>query len=94
MVFRGEVGIRVYKVNGGQAGALPILEVVGLGVGGTAAGSDRKKQKTVAVGILQDVFCRQGWTDFRFVAGGTGVVRALVQMLGLRLGGTAAGRDR
>ena len=41
--------------------------------------------------ILQYVFCRQGWTDFRFLAGGTGVVRALVQMLGLRLGETAAG---
>jgi hypothetical protein len=40
---------------------------------------------------LQYVFCRQGWTDFRFLAGGTGVVRALVQMVGLRLGGTAAG---
>jgi hypothetical protein len=49
------------------------------------------KHKTLAVRILQYVFCRQGWTDFRFLAGGTGVVRALVQMLGLRLGETAAG---
>jgi len=52
------------------------------------------KHKTLAVRILQYVFCRQGWTDFRFLAGGTGVVMALVQMVGLRLGGTAAGSDR
>ncbi|OBQ42450.1 MAG: hypothetical protein AN484_17805 [Aphanizomenon flos-aquae WA102] len=61
---------------------------------GDGCGGILPKHKTLAVRILQYVFCRQGWTDFRFLAGGTGVVMALVQMVGLRLGGTAAGSDR
>ena len=58
---------------------------------GDGCGEILPKHKTLAVRGLQYVFYRQGWTDFRFLAGGTGVVRALVQMVGLRLGGRLRG---
>ena len=38
-------------------------------------------------------FYRQDWADFRFLACGTGAVRVLVQLVGLRVGVTAAWVD-
>ncbi|OBQ24752.1 MAG: hypothetical protein AN483_21050 [Aphanizomenon flos-aquae MDT14a] len=49
------------------------------------------KRKTLALLIVPYVFCRYALSLYGALAGGTGVVRALVQMLGLRLGETAAG---
>ncbi|OBQ30118.1 MAG: hypothetical protein AN483_06955 [Aphanizomenon flos-aquae MDT14a] len=65
--------------------------MVGLRLGGNGCGGILPKTRNPCCAGIAICFYRQDWADFRFLAGGTGVVRALVQMVGLRLGGTAAG---
>ena len=62
--------------------------VCGLGDG---CGERSLKTQNPCCADIAICFYRQDWADFRFLAGGTGVVRALVQMVGLRLGGRLRG---
>ncbi|OBQ30119.1 MAG: hypothetical protein AN483_06960 [Aphanizomenon flos-aquae MDT14a] len=53
---------------GGTGVSGVLVQMFGSWILGTAAGEYCQKHETLAVRGLQYVFCRQGWTDFRFLS--------------------------